>query len=284
MKKFFKAIGVSTLYLLFFFALQMAVQIAVLTVYSLVELFPYLLTHTFPSITSIMNAAAETYTSHVYIITGFADLIALVLFALFFHIQKKNFFTENRILPIRPLALPWVFLIGVSFNIIVTRVLAWMPFPETWQQTNISVKGVMMQEHFTLILLTIILIGPVFEEIFFRGLVYRSLRGGMPELLVIIISSLVFGLWHGNIIQFLYTTVVGILFCLLNLRTGSLLSGIIAHIAFNSASMVSALIYHFFPEISLAFFAGGIIVFLISFVMLFLSTKVSQKFSGYNIS
>lgn len=283
MKKFFKAVGISVLYLLFFFALQMAVIVGVLTFLCFMEMLPYLLTHTSPSITSIINAAVETYMSNIFAITGFSDLVALLLFYLFFRIQKKKFFTENRILPIRPFALPWIFLIGVSFNIIVTRVIAWVPFPEAWQQTKIYVKGVMMQDHFILILLTIVLIGPVFEEIFFRGLLYRSLRGGMPEFLVIIISSLVFGLWHGNIIQFFYTTVVGILFCLLNLRTGSLLSGIIAHIAFNSASLVSAVIYHFYPEISLVFFAGGIIVFLISFVMLFLSTKFSREPAGYEI-
>ena len=41
MKKFFKAVGISVLYLLFFFALQMAVIVGVLTFLCFMEMLPY---------------------------------------------------------------------------------------------------------------------------------------------------------------------------------------------------------------------------------------------------
>lgn len=81
---------------------------------------------------------------------------------------------------------------------------------------------------------------PVVEEIFFRGLLYRSLRNRLPVPWAALIGGALFGLVH--IIGYPLITVpvkmlFGILACLLYERTGSLLPGIAVH-SFVDASAI----------------------------------------------
>jgi uncharacterized protein len=81
---------------------------------------------------------------------------------------------------------------------------------------------------------------PVVEEIFFRGLLYRSLRNRLPVPWSALIGGALFGLVH--IVGYPLITVpvkmiFGILACLLYERTGSLLPGMAVH-SFVDASAV----------------------------------------------
>lgn len=55
------------------------------------------------------------------------------------------------------------------------------------------------------------LIAPITEEIVFRGLVFNRMRRYCPTAAAIIVSGLLFGVYHGNLVQGLYGTCMGIL-------------------------------------------------------------------------
>ncbi len=275
MKRFCKSIGIAILYLLFFVALQMAVQSVLLYMLFFSKTLPYLLTGvSIPSYASLINQSIDTFQAHLYTLTGLVDLIALILFALFFVIQRKNFFTEIHIAPVRPFALPWILLSAISLNVIVSYAVLHLPFPQEWQQAMENQSTAMVQDNMIAILITVIIIAPIFEEIFVRGLIYHSLLRGMHRIFAVIFSSLIFGLLHGNMIQFLYSFFIGILFCLLNDRCQSLLASIIAHIIYNAASLAVSIIFAFFPNFTLIFLAVGGTVFLFAVIMLIISTRV----------
>ena len=59
-------------------------------------------------------------------------------------------------------------------------------------------------------LIFIIVIAPVIEEILFRGVVLKPLEK-YGKLLAIVISSLLFAIYHGNIIQGIYAFICGLL-------------------------------------------------------------------------
>jgi membrane protease YdiL (CAAX protease family) len=102
-----------------------------------------------------------------------------------------------------------------------------------------------------LILLAVAVGAPVFEEIFFRGLL---LRGSMRRLGVVgavVVSSVLFGLAHagsygGLTLAALITalTLVGVTFALLAVRTGRLGAGLVAHVTFNAITAVAYLLSH----------------------------------------
>lgn len=81
---------------------------------------------------------------------------------------------------------------------------------------------------------------PVVEEIFFRGLLYRSLRNRLPVAPAALIAGLLFGLVHITgypLITLPVKAIFGVIACLLYERTGSLLPGIALH-SFVDASVI----------------------------------------------
>lgn len=81
-------------------------------------------------------------------------------------------------------------------------------------------------------LLFLVLLAPVFEEIFLRKLVIdRLLPYG--ELPAILISGVAFGLVHGNFNQLFYAIAVGMIFATVYLHTGSILYTIGMHMLLN---------------------------------------------------
>ena len=73
---------------------------------------------------------------------------------------------------------------------------------------------------------------PVVEEIFFRGLVYRSLRNRLPVLPATLIAGAIFGAAHISVYhpsELPVLAVFGVIACQLYERTGSLLPGIALH-------------------------------------------------------
>lgn len=87
-------------------------------------------------------------------------------------------------------------------------------------------------------ILGIAIIGPIAEEVVFRGAICRSLlKQGVPTGLTILISAIIFGLIHVNPAQVLYAFFMGLALGYIYCRTGSLIPTIITHILNNSISV-----------------------------------------------
>ena len=79
------------------------------------------------------------------------------------------------------------------------------------------------------------IMGPIAEEITFRGVLMRGLlRMRWHPWVAIVVSALVFALCHGTELQMFGTTIFGIITGWLYWRTKSLLPGMIVHIVNNS--------------------------------------------------
>lgn len=80
--------------------------------------------------------------------------------------------------------------------------------------------------------LYLLVIAPIAEEIMFRGLILKTIAP-FGKTLAIVLSSLLFGLMHGNIQQFFGAFVIGIMFAVIDIKCGSIIPSIIAH-SFNN--------------------------------------------------
>lgn len=80
---------------------------------------------------------------------------------------------------------------------------------------------------------------PLAEELFFRGLVLRSIEKRFGTRWAIVGSSVAFGATHFQPLQFPALTAVGVVFALLAVKSGRLGPAIFAHMAFNGATVVS---------------------------------------------
>ena len=76
---------------------------------------------------------------------------------------------------------------------------------------------------------------PLVEELIFRGICYGILRKYLPKMAAVFGSALIFGLYHGNSVQFVYGTVMGIVMALLYEKYQTLIAPILFHSAANTA-------------------------------------------------
>ena len=82
-------------------------------------------------------------------------------------------------------------------------------------------------------------ITPICEELIFRKLIYRRLRDEkMSFLRAMILSSLIFGIYHGNLVQFIYAFLLGMMLAYLYEVYHSMVAPVIAHVLVNIIAIV----------------------------------------------
>jgi uncharacterized protein len=86
------------------------------------------------------------------------------------------------------------------------------------------------------VVLLVLIVGigaPIVEELFYRGLLLRSLERRFGQAWAVAGSGLLFGATHFQPLQFPALALLGVILALLVLRTGRLGPAIFAHMAFN---------------------------------------------------
>lgn len=116
------------------------------------------------------------------------------------------------------------------------------------------------------------IIAPITEEYMFRGVLMMSMsRYGVR--FALIVTSVFFGLLHGNIAQTPMAVLLGLALGYIALKTGSIKYSILIHFLNNTWATAFTLLYEFFPQYttildwvshitSIAFIIGMIIVFI----------------------
>ena len=80
----------------------------------------------------------------------------------------------------------------------------------------------------------------VFEEFFFRGAIYGGIKRARGARSAIIWTSILFGMFHMNIQQFLYAAVLGVVFGIFREITGSMWTGMLCHFVNNALAVVDS--------------------------------------------
>ena len=79
----------------------------------------------------------------------------------------------------------------------------------------------------------LVLIGPISEEVFFRGYVFRRVHAAAGPGLGYAVSAVLFGFIHLHPVGFPMYTAIGLVFCWVHRRTGTLWAPVIAHVLYN---------------------------------------------------
>ncbi|MBQ3792268.1 MAG: CPBP family intramembrane metalloprotease [Clostridia bacterium] len=192
---------------------------------------------------------AEELTQNVEsVMSRFSPEIGIVVAALFLAIVSLIYLFRNTHL-VREVKLSRVpafvttsFLVaGLLSAVALTILLSSIPFPQDFAegyQKAVSSSNVYSP---AAIFLTIFL-APFCEEILYRGLLHRTFRSALPRAAAMILSSAIFAIDHGHVLQMIYAFLFGLLLSYLYDKTNSLLPPILFHIGFNAASYLVLLI------------------------------------------
>ncbi|GAA0084474.1 hypothetical protein UT300007_09130 [Clostridium sp. CTA-7] len=87
-------------------------------------------------------------------------------------------------------------------------------------------------------ILTVGIVAPFAEEFLFRGVVYKTLSKNISLKWTIVIQGILFGIYHGNLIQGIYAAFLGIIFGFATYKTKSLIPAIIMHMVNNTIAVI----------------------------------------------
>jgi len=143
---------------------------------------------------------------------------------------------------------------GMFLSLGCSLLIEKLPVPESWLQANEDSVSALMQGSLLSFVLSASIVAPIVEEIIFRGIFHTSLRDAIPlkrpwpAIIAGVVSSLTFGIYHGNILQGIYTFTFALLLVAVYERTGSMWSSVRMHMGFNSTWLFMILFQGVFKE------------------------------------
>lgn len=138
--------------------------------------------------------------------------LALSFFCLLKLARMDGFLTPGREVWKIPL---WKYLFIVAGTVAVAYGLNYLFSATGFIESSESYQNVAKNQYDVAVWAGLILYGvvsPFVEEVIFRGFLYGRMRVYMPKVWAVLISALLFGVYHGNMVQGVYGFVMGILF------------------------------------------------------------------------
>lgn len=185
------------------------------------------------------------------------NILMVAVTCLIFVCSKKKITKELSLRRFQPGAVVPLILLGLGMNVMTTFVMSFLPeeLLNSYQQSSSVYDEVGL-----IVLLHTLISAPIVEEWVLRGLVYDRMRKGMPVIAAMLISSVLFGLLHGNLVWAAYAAVLGMVLAWVFERTRSLLASILLHFSFNLCGMLLGLLPETAPDwVSVVIVAASVV-------------------------
>lgn len=131
-------------------------------------------------------------------------------------------------------------IISASLTFLASEFLPWFDAGQI-QQTGFN--HISQRFEYILAFFALVVIAPIAEEILFRGYMYGRLKKYSPTILAALVTSVLFGAFHGTWNVAIDTFALSLVLCGLRSLTGSVWSSIILHIIKNSLAFFFLFIY-----------------------------------------
>lgn len=127
-------------------------------------------------------------------------------------------------------------------TIAMTVVMYIVPEFQVDEKQNVGFQVLGMRYEYVLAFLTLVVVGPIAEEIFFRGYLYGKLRAHVPLYAAMLVTAMLFAAAHGQWNVAIDTFVLSIVLTGLREVTGSIWAGILVHMMKNSVAFYALFI------------------------------------------
>lgn len=162
--------------------------------------------------------------SSVVLLVSYCMVVAVMLLA--FAIRRKSLAAYTGMSHARFFSIVGAAASGAALNLI------------TYSLTPASASGA---ESVNAVLILCVLIGPFVEELMFRGVLLKMFGGSCGIVAASLITSALFAISHTEPVQMLYSFILGVILCIVRVRSTSLWSALSLHLSFNitgAAAMV----------------------------------------------
>ncbi len=187
----------------------------------------------------------EVYYAHTIFLTGLTGILAMIP-ALYFYRRDKVRRIVGGLIPAQKketLSLPGIILLlltGAGLaqygNFLIEMLRSFIGSSISTYQY--SMDRITEGKSLLMMIFGMGIIAPAAEEVIFRWLVYLRLRDWLKRPVAVVISGLIFGIYHGNIVQGIYAGILGIAFAWILEMSGNIYSSMLLHMGANIWSLV----------------------------------------------
>lgn len=201
------------------------------------------------------------------------SLSCIVIFGIWYYWRYEGDYLPRPSKTFHPLALLGIILMvpGAQYISSIIMVIAGSIRPALLEEYTELLESTGLSDNIPLLMIIYaVVLAPVGEELIFRGVTLRAARKAMPFWLANILQALLFGIFHMNIMQGLYTFVFGLILGYVCVKGGSIYYSILLHLLYNFwGTCISQLIdfgdndmaYLALMGISILIGIGGVMIF-----------------------
>ena len=228
------------------------------------------------NVNDYQNQLAKLINSYSLQITAATNFVLMPIFALLLRgDNKKRQCTQGfsyRLPGLKNLLL--MVALGMTAAVSVNAVVSLSGlayFSPKYQQVSqiIYSGGLFMQ------IVSAVIAAPILEELLFRGMIYARLRDLCGAKWAIIISAAFFGIFHGNLVQFVYAFIIGLMLAYVYEKMKTIWAPIMFHVG---ANLLSVLITELLPQS----FSNIFVILAAMAVCMVLTVFLLRYVKGYN--
>ncbi len=241
MKKIWKGIGLMLALIAIYYAAQGFISFILVIIKITPIVAREIASGANPDVARLTGEIMSAVSAQTPLVLLVSVAITVPFYYLIYHNRKQELFTFVRFRGIGALSIPVLIIFSLSTNFLIEWLLtlaaqlkALTPFFERYEYLAQFITS----GNFILSLLAVGVIGPVFEEILFRGLIFGELRKITKVRAALVIQALLFGIFHLNAIQSSYAFLIGLLLGFVYYRSNSIIAPMIVHIIINTSSVI----------------------------------------------
>lgn len=244
MKNILIQLGKALCYYISFLGMQFVVAFGMMFLYILKETMVAMTGGDY-NMDTIVNGAAQYLVDNANLMAAISGILTIVTLWIFFLIRKKKLSQETGMEKIPGTYFSYAVVLGISLAVAISFGMSLLP--ESWIEAYAQEADLMVGDSVLLMVISTMVVAPLVEEIVFRGLMLSRLRKAMPVGWAVAVSSLLFGLAHGQILWIAYAAILGVIMSVVVVKTKSLTTSIILHMTFN---IFGTVVPTFFGEVT----------------------------------
>lgn len=183
--------------------------------------------------------AFDYFKNNIMLLTGLAALVAIPILS-YFYIRNKNNEIKKQSLKSPSFATYVTCILGAAGAAVVCNLITAAIFTGFNDAAFDEVNEIIYNSSLITAILAGVILGPIAEELVFRGIIYRKIAYNYNPIAAIIITSIAFGIFHGNITQGVYAFLMGLMLAYAYFVTDRILVCMLMHIAANLISFVAS--------------------------------------------
>lgn len=215
--------------------IQMGVELAVALItiiYENVKMYKtYGMINDAQAVTEKVQQMTEVNASYITVVSA---VMAVIFFGRMYLKERNSFLKENN----KEINIFVMIAFGVMLSMAAGSILSAMNIDNIYgsyeKTSSLLLNGNIVYRLFALGVIT-----PAAEEIIFRGLVFNRVKKQYGSLYGIVVSSVMFGVFHFNLVQGLYAFIIGMAFAYCYELTGDLKVPVYMHMSINVLTVLS---------------------------------------------